>query len=90
MINYEKIKLGKGLTKNQKRLRENKPFKMAIIDTQNIVNNPILENIYVLKLPFPNEKYKNNWWKKEFYNSHIGKQFEKQIANFCLEILKQN
>ena len=72
-----------------KRLRENKPFKMAIIDTQNIIDKLDLENVYVLKLPFPNEEYKNNWWKKEFYNSKVGKQFEKQIADFCLEVLKK-
>ena len=60
---------------------------MAIIDTQDIVNLIDLKDIYVLKLPFPSEEYKNNWWKKEFYNSKIGKQFEKQIADFCLNIL---
>ena len=70
-----------------KRLRNDKPFKMAIIDTQNIVKSIDLKDIYVLKLPFPSEEYKNNWWKKEFYNSKIGKQFEKQIADFCLNVL---
>lgn len=70
-----------------KKLRKNKPFKIAIIDTQNIVDNLNIENVYILKLPFPSEEYKNNWWKKEFYNSKIGKQFEKQIADFCVDII---
>lgn len=71
-----------------KRIRENKPFKMAIIDTQNIIGELNLDNVYILKLPFPSEKYKNNWWKKEFYNSKVGKQFEKQISDFCSQVLE--
>ena len=74
--------------KELKRLRGDKPFKMAIVDTQNILNELNLDNVYVLKQPFPSEEYKNNWWKKKFYNSKVGKQFEKQIADFCLQVLE--
>ena len=42
-----------------------------------------------LKLKMPNEQYKNNWWKEEYYNSPQGKAFEKQIANFCIEVIKK-
>ena len=72
-----------------KRLRGDKHFKMAIIDTQNIIGELNLEYVYILKLPFPSEEYKNHWWKKEFYNSKIGKQFEKQIADFYSQVLNK-
>ena len=68
------------------RLRENRPFKLIIIDTQAIVN---FEKAEVLKLPFPSEEYRNNWWKKEFYNSKEGKLFEKTICDF-LKFIVQN
>ncbi len=70
-----------------KNLRGKLPFKFAIVDTQNIVENINIDNVFVLKLPFPSEQYKQNWWKKEFYNSQIGKKFEKQIVDFCLKVL---
>lgn len=71
-----------------KRLRGTLPFKFVIVDTQNIVKNINTNNVFVLKCPFPSEEYKQNWWKKEYYNSPIGKEFEKQIVDFCLQVLK--
>lgn len=62
------------------RLREDRPFKLLIIDTQDIVT---FEKAEILKLPFPSVEYRNNWWKKEFYNSKEGKIFEKNICDFC-------
>ena len=62
------------------RLREDRPFKLLIIDTQDIVT---FEKAEILKLSFPSEEYRNNWWKKEFYNSKEGKIFEKTICDFC-------
>lgn len=66
------------------RLREDRPFKLLVIDTQNIVN---CEKAEVLKLPFPSEEYRNNWWKKEYYNSKEGKLFEKNICDFCKKFM---
>ena len=59
-----------------KRLRGDKPFKMAIIDTQNIIGELNIDNVYVLKQPFPSEEYKNNWWKKEYFSGKEGILFE--------------
>ncbi len=70
-----------------KRLREDKPFKFVIIDTENIVPEINLENVYVKQIPLPSAQYKQNWWKKEFYNSKEGKLFEKKITDFCKEII---
>jgi len=66
------------------RLRENRPFKLIIIDTQNIVNS---DKAHILKLPFPSIEYKNNWWKKEYYNSEDGKKFEKTICEYIKNII---
>lgn len=71
------------------KLRYKEAFKFAVVDTQNVAANINLENLYILKLPFPSEEYKKFWWKKEFYNSKEGKKFERQIADFCLEVLKK-
>mgnify|MGYP003430288183 CR=1 FL=1 len=68
-------------------ITKNKPFKFAIVDTENITNEINLKNVYILKLKMPNEQYKNNWWKEKYYNSPQGKAFEKQIADFCIEVI---
>ena len=69
------------------RLRPNKPFKIALIDTQDIIKEEIkYDDICLLKLPYPKEDYKQNWWRKDYYNSKEGKRFEKQIADFCRNI----
>lgn len=68
------------------RLRGDYPFKLAIIDTQDKVN---FEKAYILKLPFPSEEYRQNWWKKEYYNSPEGIAFEKSICDFCLKIKEE-
>ncbi len=70
------------------RLRAGNPFIFAAIDTQDVVKNIDNDKIKILKLPYPSEDYKSNWWKKEYYNSKEGKAFEKQIADFISEIIK--
>ncbi len=70
-----------------KRIRGDKPFKFIIIDTENIVPEINLENVFIKKIPLPSKDYKLNWWKKEYYNSKDGRLFEKQIAEFCKEVL---
>lgn len=69
-----------------KRIRGNYPFQFAVIDTQNITT-PV-KGIEILKLPFPSDEYRQNWWKKEYYDSPLGRDFEKKIADFCGEIIK--
>ena len=44
------------------RIRGGRPFAIAIIDTHDVVHNISLENVYVLKLPFPADDYASNWW----------------------------
>ena len=68
-----------------KRIRENRPFRFIVIDTQD--KTAQINGIDILKLPFPSAEYKQNWWKKEFYNSETGKNFEKQIVDFVRKIL---
>ena len=63
-----------------KNARKQNPFRLIVIDTQNITS-PV-NGIDILKLPFPSEDYKNHWWKKEYYSSFAGKLFEKQIVDF--------
>ncbi len=65
----------------------NKKFRLAVIDTQNIVNNT--NNIDVLKISFPDEEYKKNWWKEKYYNSPEGICFEKQIVQFCKKLINE-
>lgn len=67
-----------------KRIRNSKPFKFIVIDTQNIIEKEFeFEEITVSKIPYPKSNYKENWWKKEYYQSQEGKAFEKQIADLC-------
>ncbi len=70
-----------------KKLRGDKQFKFAVIDTQNLIKKIFNEDIRVLKLPFPGEEYKNNWWKKEYYKTKEGILFEQKIAQFALDVI---
>ena len=71
------------------KLRMDKPFRIAIIDTQDVVKDCKIQDVSVLKLPFPNDDYKNNWWKKEYYKSKEGKNFENQICSFCSDLINK-
>lgn len=68
-----------------KKQRGDKPFKLAIIDTQDITQ-PIL-GINILKIKFPSDEYKQNWWKKEYYKSSEGIEFERKIVNFISNVI---
>lgn len=70
-----------------KRLRADRSFRFAVVDTQNITE-PV-EGVDILKLEFPSEEYKLNWWKKEFYSSAEGISFETKISDFVQEIICQ-
>lgn len=67
-----------------KNIRGNKPFKLVVIDTQNIVSNPNSE-IEILKLKFPTKNYNKHWWHPRIYKSKKGQDFERKIAEFCFE-----
>lgn len=71
------------------KLRFDKPFKIAIIDTQDVVKDCKIQDVSILKLPFPSEDYKNNWWKRKYYSSNEGKNFEKQICDFCSDLINK-
>ncbi len=70
-----------------KRIRNGKAFDFVVVDTENIAGTINLPYVHILKLEFPSQEYKNNWWKKEYYNTKEGKMFEKNITDFCLGIL---
>lgn len=67
--------------------RAEKPFIFIVIDTENIVKN-YNENIKLLKLNYPSKLYKNFWWSKIFYGSKQGKNFEREIVDFCIDNIK--
>ena len=46
-----------------------------------------IENVKLVKVPYPKTDYKENWWKKEYYNSPEGIAFEKQIADLCKDVI---
>ncbi len=71
------------------RMRQNRPFKMAVIDSEDVVKEVKYSDIRVLKLKYPLENYKENWWKKEYYASPDGEKFENQIADFCRKIIDE-
>ncbi len=71
------------------RMRQNRPFKMAVIDTEDVVKEVKYADIRVLKLKYPKDDYKTNWWKKEYYKSAEGEKFEKEIADFCKNIINE-
>ena len=68
-----------------KRVRGNNPFRYVVIDTQDITK-PV-EGIDILKLSFPSDKYKQNWWKKQYYSSKAGIEFERAIVDFIKNII---
>lgn len=72
-----------------KRLRENRPFKYIVIDTLDVLKgteNPVID---VLKMPYPSEEYRNNWWLRKHYKSADGKKFEKDFCDFCKKGIKE-
>lgn len=65
-------------------LRGENPFRFAVIDTQNITKAH--NGIDILKIEYPSYDYKKNWWKKEYYTTLEGVNFERKIAEFCRKI----
>lgn len=67
-------------------IRAKDSFRFVVVDTMDIVKD--VKGVDILKLPYPSEEYKQNWWKKEYYNSAVGVEFENRIASFCRNIIK--
>ncbi len=59
--------------------RGEKPFKLVILDFNNVVEREY-KNVSVLKIPFPSEKYEKYWDRKKYYESRDGKIFEETVA----------
>lgn len=76
------------LYKELKRIRGDKPFELAVFDFAHLLNKEI-DGVHVLKEPFPNEKYLNQWNRKKCYNSSFGKEFEAKIVEFMNDIIKK-
>lgn len=68
-----------------KRIRSDKPFEFAVVNFgKDMVNdNP---NIHLLNSKFPSENY--DWWVD--YDTKEGKVFEKNIAVFCENIIRNH
>lgn len=71
------------------RMRQNRPFKFAVIDAENVVKDVKYDDIHVLKIRYPMPDYKENWWKKEYYGCFDGELFEKQIVDFCRKLVNE-
>ena len=65
------------------KIRGNKPFKFLIVNTGKEFVRSSKVNLQILNLPFPCETYKREWWKKQYYATPYGKDFESKIAEFC-------
>ena len=72
-----------------KRLREDRPFKYIVVDTLNVLKGTENPAINVLKMPYPSEEYRNNWWLRKHYKSADGKKFEKDFCDFCKKGIKE-
>lgn len=71
-----------------KRIRNSRPFKFIVVDTQNVTDKEFeFEDLISVKIPYPKTDYKENWWRKEYYNSPEGKNFEKSIADLCKKVI---
>ncbi len=70
-----------------KEKRGDLPFKFAVIDPFSITKQNELP-LHILKTPYPDKKYQNLWWSKQYYTSVAGHLYEKEIADFCIEIIK--
>ena len=62
-----------------KSIRGNKPFKLVILDFNDVVTKEY-KNVSVLKIPFPSKKYGKYWDRKKYYESKEGKLFEETVA----------
>lgn len=71
-----------------KQKRGDKPFEFVVIDPDNTVKS-CDENIKLLKIPYPSALYRKFWWSKKFYKSRKGSAFEKQIVDFCIDVIKK-
>ena len=71
------------------KIRDIKPFKLVVVDTQNVLSKVNYDDILLVKAVYPCEEYKKNWWKKEYYNSPQGKLFEETIVNACKSAIKE-
>jgi hypothetical protein len=62
-----------------KKKRGNKPFKLAILDFNDVVKKEY-DDIYIFKIPYPNiQKYEVYWNKKRNYDSKEGRAFEDAV-----------
>ncbi len=69
-----------------KEKRDNKTFELLVIDTIDIVKEPLPQvNVLKLKLPYDNV----DLYDKSFYKSSSGKEFEKNILKKCDSIIKK-
>ncbi len=75
-----------------KRLRQGKKFKLAIFDFGQITEfwSKYNDDIYILRLPKPIDRYYTLWNTSKFRNTNLGKYFEHCICEFINEIIKKD
>lgn len=76
------------LYKTLKAKRQNKLFKLVILDFNNIVSKEY-DNVYVFKILYPTKikKYEQYWNRQKNYNSKEGKAFENAIKNAVEQVI---
>ena len=69
-------------------VRENKPFKLIILDLNDVVKKEY-SNIPILKIPFPSRRYGKYWDRKRYYESKKGIAFEKALTEMVEAEIKK-
>ena len=72
-----------------KKLRNGKFFKLAVLDFESVTEfgTKFNDDIYVLRLPNPIDRYYTKWNTSKFIKSALGKYFEKNICDFIKNII---
>jgi hypothetical protein len=75
-----------------KRIRQDRFFKLAILDFEDKfdINTLLNDDIYLLKIPKPIENYKDDWNASAFLKTKLAKYFEQCICEFIRNIIKKD
>lgn len=75
-----------------KKLRNGKFFKLAVLDFESVTEfgTKFNDDIYVLRLPNPIDRYYTKWNTSKFIKSTLGKYFEKNICDFIKNIIDKD
>ena len=71
-------------------IRINKNAAVTIIDNFKKFGAKFNDDIYVLRLPNPIDRYYTKWNTSKFIKSALGKYFEKNICDFIKNIIDKD